>query len=189
MALTITFELNDRDLTLLGDLITRKAEAVSAPESEIIQGARALLEKNEGNQVPDFIRQRMERLKVLTQMLEDRVWELSGEDRARITNALAYFADPDDIIPDDVPGFGLLDDAVVIELVVQALRHDIEAYEDFCKFRDAEEKRRGVSVDPMQPEQWVRTRRLQLHERMRRRRDRMWTYRLGRRPPPSSVVL
>jgi uncharacterized membrane protein YkvA (DUF1232 family) len=189
MSLTITFDLSDRDLSLLGDLINSKAKAVAAQEGEIISAARALLEKNEGAQVPDFIRQRMDRLAVLIRMLEDRVWELTGEDRERITNALAYFADPNDIIPDDVPGFGLLDDAVVIELVVQALRHDIEAYEDFCKFRESEELRRGKSVDPMQPEQWLRTRRLQLHERMRRRRDRMWTYRMGRRPPPSSVII
>ena len=180
MALTITFELNDRDLSLLGDLINSKARAVAATEAGIIEAARELLKKNEGTQVPDFIRQRMNRLSVLISMLEDRVWELSGDDRTRIVNALAYFADPNDIIPDDVPGFGLLDDAVVIELVVQALRHDIEAYEDFCKFREAEEARRGKSVDPLQPEQWVRTRRAQLHDRMRRRRSALWESRLGR---------
>jgi uncharacterized membrane protein YkvA (DUF1232 family) len=180
MALTITFDLNDRDLSLLGDLINSKARAVAATETGIIEAARELLKKNEGTQVPDFIRQRMNRLSVLISMLEDRVWELSGDDRTRIVNALAYFADPNDIIPDDVPGFGLLDDAVVIELVVQALRHDIEAYEDFCKFREAEEARRGKSVDPLQPEQWVRTRRAQLHDRMRRRRSALWESRLGR---------
>jgi uncharacterized membrane protein YkvA (DUF1232 family) len=180
MALTITFELNDRDLALLSDLINSKARTVAATEAGIIEAARDLLKKNEGTQVPDFIRQRMNRLSVLIAMLEDKVWELSGEDRTRIVNALSYFADPNDIIPDDVPGFGLLDDAVVIELVVQALRHDIEAYEDFCKFREAEEARRGKSVDPLQPEQWLRTRRAQLHDRMRRRRSALWDSRLGR---------
>ena len=180
MALTITFELNDRDLALLSDLINSKARSVAATEAGVIAAARELLAKNEGTQVPDFIRQRMNRLSVLISMLEDRVWELSGEDRTRIVNALSYFADPNDIIPDDVPGFGLLDDAVVIELVVQALRHDIEAYEDFCKFREAEEARRGKSVDPLQPEQWLRTRRAQLHDRMRRRRSSLWESRLGR---------
>jgi uncharacterized membrane protein YkvA (DUF1232 family) len=180
MALTITFELNDRDLALLSDLINSKARSVASTEAGIIEAARDLLKKNEGTQVPDFIRQRMNRLSVLISMLEDRVWELSGEDRTRIVNALSYFADPNDIIPDDVPGFGLLDDAVVIELVVQALRHDIEAYEDFCKFREAEEARRGKSVDPLQPEQWLRTRRAQLHDRMRRRRSALWDSRLGR---------
>jgi len=180
MALTITFELNDRDLSLLSDLINSKARTVAATEAGVIEAARELLAKNEGAQVPDFIRERMNRLSVLIGMLEDRVWELSGDDRTRIVNALSYFADPHDIIPDDVPGFGLLDDAVVIELVVQALRHDIEAYEDFCKFRQHEEERRGKTVDPLMPDQWLKTRRAQLHDRMRRRRSALWESRLGR---------
>ena len=180
MALTITFELNDRDLALLSDLINSKARTVAATEAGVIAAARELLAKNEGTQVPDFIRQRMNRLSVLISMLEDQVWELSGDDRTRIVNALSYFADPNDIIPDDVPGFGLLDDAVVIELVVQALRHDIEAYEDFCKFRKQEEERRGKTVDPLMPDQWLKTRRAQLHDRMRRRRSSLWESRLGR---------
>ena len=68
----------------------------------------------------------------------------------------------------------------MIDLACQELRHDIEAYQDFCKFRDAEEKRRGKSVDPLSPDQWLRTRRAQLHDRMRRRRTTLWESRLGR---------
>ena len=49
--------------------------------------------------------------------------------------ALAYVCDPEDIIPDDIPGIGLLDDAVMIELVFRELRHEIEAYEDFRRYR------------------------------------------------------
>ena len=108
-------------------------------------------------------------------MLEDTVWKLPGEDRERIKNALAYFADPDDLIPDDVPGFGLLDDAVVIDLVcgALALKHDMEAYDDFCKYREAEEQRRG-KTPKTSPEQWLESRRLQLQDRMRRRRIADW---------------
>jgi uncharacterized membrane protein YkvA (DUF1232 family) len=181
MPLTITFDLSDRDLAHLGDVVNKaKAKAASLGEGDVLQSARDLIEETRGIDVPDFIRERLDKLQLLIRMLEDRVWELSGEDRARITNALAYFADPDDIIPDNVPGFGLLDDAVVIDLACQELRHDMEAYQDFCKFRESEEQRRGKSVDPMSPEQWVRTRRAQLHDRMRRRRSTLWESRLGR---------
>lgn len=180
MSLTISFELSDHDLELLGELIKTKASAAALSDAAIIGAARALLEQNSGVSVPDFIRQRIDKLETLIQMLEDSAWELSGADRARITNALAYFANPHDIIPDDVPGFGLLDDAVVIELVCQTLRHDIEAYLDFVKFRSAEEQRRGKSIDPLSPEQWLQTRRAQLHDRMRRRRTTLWQSRLGR---------
>jgi uncharacterized membrane protein YkvA (DUF1232 family) len=190
MPLTITFQLSDRDLEHLGELMNKaKEKASSLGEGDVIQAARALLEEARGVEVPDFIRERMEKLNQLIQMLEDQVWEISGDDRARITNALAYFADPDDIIPDNVPGFGFLDDAVVIDLVCQALQHDIEAYQDFCKFREAEVARRGKSIDPLSPEQWLRTRRAQLHDRMRRRRATLWDRRLGRGHQPSSVIL
>jgi uncharacterized membrane protein YkvA (DUF1232 family) len=181
MPLTITFALSDRDLAHLGNVVNKaKAKASSLGEGDVIKAARDLLEESRNLEVPDFIRERLDKLQLLIQMLEDKVWELSGEDRARISNALAYFADPDDIIPDNVPGFGLLDDAVVIDLACQELRHDMEAYQDFCKFRESEEKRRGQSVDPLSPEQWVRTRRAQLHDRMRRRRSALWESRLGR---------
>ena len=180
MSLTISFELSDHDLELLGELIKAKASAAALSEADIVSAAQALLEENSGVSVPEFIRQRIDKLETLIYMLQDDVWELSGEDRTRITNALAYFGDPNDIIPDNVPGFGLLDDAVVIELVCQTLRHDIEAYQDFRKFRETEEARRGKSIDPLSPEQWVRTRRAQLHDRMRRRRTTMWQSRLGR---------
>jgi uncharacterized membrane protein YkvA (DUF1232 family) len=180
MALTITFDLSDKDLDLLSKLIeTAKSKAVSLSEGEIIAAARRVLVES-GSEVADFIRERLEKLRQLIEMLEDQVWDLTGDDRARVLSALAYFADPDDIIPDDVPGFGLLDDAVVIDLVCQSLQHDIDAYQDFRKFREAEEARRGKSVDPLRPEQWLRTRRVQLHDRMRRRRVARWQSKLGR---------
>jgi uncharacterized membrane protein YkvA (DUF1232 family) len=181
MPLTITFQLTDHDLAHLGDVVNKaKANASALGEADIIRAAHELLNEAGKVDIADFIRERLDKLALLVQMLEDKVWELSGADRARITNALAYFVDPNDMIPDNVPGFGFLDDAVVIDLACQELRHDIEAYQDFRKFREAEEKRRGKSVDPLSPDQWLRTRQAQLHDRRRRRRTALWESRLGR---------
>ena len=60
-------------------------------------------------------------------------------------NALAYFADPDDLIPDRVPGLGYLDDAIMVELVVQDLKHEIEAFDAFVEFRTGEAQGKGRS--------------------------------------------
>ncbi|MEZ4293271.1 MAG: hypothetical protein R3E53_23125 [Myxococcota bacterium] len=49
------------------------------------------------------MRNRIAQLGKLTDMLEDADWRLEGEDRKRVLNALAYFADPDDLIPDRCP--------------------------------------------------------------------------------------
>ena len=66
-------------------------------------------------------------------MLTDPDWQLGDGERSPVLAALAYVCDPEDIIPDDIPGIGLLDDAVMIELVFRELRHEIEAYEDFLR--------------------------------------------------------
>ena len=92
MPLTITFQLTDRDLTHLGDVVNKaKANASALGEADIIRAARESLKDAGKVEVADFIRERLDKLDLLVQMLEDKVWELSGADRVRITNALAYF--------------------------------------------------------------------------------------------------
>ena len=58
------------------------------------------------------------------------------EDRQRVLACLTYFANPKDIIPDNVPVLGFLDDAIMIELVVRELQHEVEAYDDFVVYRN-----------------------------------------------------
>ncbi|MBW1684805.1 MAG: DUF1232 domain-containing protein [Deltaproteobacteria bacterium] len=108
----------------------------------------------------------------MVRMLEDSEWKLSGADRAQAVDALAYFAEPEDLIPDRIPGLGYLDDAILIELVAQDLRHDLEAYKNFCQFRISEEQRRGTDEHRTTREEWLKAKRQQLYARIRRRRDR-----------------
>ena len=62
-------------------------------------------------------------------MVEDEDWNLPPEDVTRVINALAYFANAKDLIPDDVPGLGFLDDAVMVDLVMRELAHEVKAYD------------------------------------------------------------
>ena len=66
--------------------------------------------------------------------------------------------------------WGFLDDAIMIELVVRELRHEIEAYQDFCDYR-ARLKSRGEKAAASR-EGWLDARRKELQARMRRRRKR-----------------
>jgi uncharacterized membrane protein YkvA (DUF1232 family) len=68
-------------------------------------------------------------------MTYDAEWSLSIPVKTRILAALTYLTDPNDLIPDSVPGLGYLDDAIMIELVSEQLRHELEAYLDYCEFR------------------------------------------------------
>ena len=174
MGMRISIDLDDDDLKHFR-LIMRQARHSSLhllPE-DIVASAERVLKDVDKSRTPGFINQRLNRLEVMIDMLTDHEWRLPEKDTARVLNALAYFTDPEDLIPDDVPGIGLLDDAIMIELVVRELKHEIEAYEDFCQFRRDHPGPKGIKAKTtdMSREEWLEGRRRSLQERMRRRRD------------------
>ena len=161
----VSFELSPRDLRYFRERLARvRAGKGSSDEETVIRLAEELLTEAVDAEPPEFVSVRLLKLEQLIAMLRDSDWRLQGRDRARIVDALAYFVDPDDLIPDRVPGIGYLDDAIMIELVVQELKHDIQAYEDFCEFRKRGPK--GEEQDRLE------MRRTGLQARMRRRRRR-----------------
>ena len=138
MTFKLTIELSDRDLRHFRRELRRAREAVRiADDDEILAAAADLVETLSAADLPDFVGTRLKQLKVLHAMLTDADWPLTGDERSPVLAALAYVCDPEDIIPDDIPGIGLLDDAVMIELVFRELRHEIDAYEDFRAYRRA----------------------------------------------------
>jgi uncharacterized membrane protein YkvA (DUF1232 family) len=173
MPLAISFELSDRDLEHFTKAI--KAAAASAgdkPTDEIIEAAGKLLKDAGSMELPDFIFQRLDKLDALIAMVRDEGWALPEEDRARVLSALVYFADPNDIIPDNVPVLGYFDDAIAIELCVRELSHEIDAYEEFCDYRQGEADRRGMNPASVGRADWLASRRDELQDRMHRQRTR-----------------
>lgn len=165
MAMRITLDLSDKDLKLLKKEMKRAQQiAGEKTELEVIQAADEVLEKARKRDVPEFVAKHLETLASLIGMLTDRQWLLPDKERERVRTALLYFANPEDIIPDDVPVIGLLDDAIMIELIERELQHEIDAYRDFCDFRAKGGRLKGSNDEA------IVKRRTQLHERMRRRR-------------------
>jgi uncharacterized membrane protein YkvA (DUF1232 family) len=175
MAFSLTLDLSDRDLAHFQKVkeASRKA-AGDKSEPEILECASRLLADAQKAEIPDFIAQRLLRLADLIAMVRDEAWAMSGEDRERVLSALVYFCDPDDVIPDRVEVLGLLDDAIMIELAVRELGHELDAYDDFCDFRQHQATRRGVEPGKVGRADWLDSRREELVDRMheRRRRDR-----------------
>ena len=163
MSLRVSFELDESDLKHFR-LIMREARKVAArtPPEDIVASAERILGEIGTSGTPGFIQDRIAKLELLIRMLSDLEWRLPHEDATRVLNALAYFTEPDDLIPDHIPGLGFLDDAIMVELVMRELRHEIDAYEDFCDYRN----RNGVASR----EDWLARRREKLQARMRRRR-------------------
>jgi uncharacterized membrane protein YkvA (DUF1232 family) len=164
MGLHISFELDDDDLQhfRLIMLQARNAAVRKSPE-EIVATANQLMQEIGSQRASGFIAERMRKLKQMMRMISDVDWRLAHEETSRILNALAYFAEPDDLIPDEIPGLGFLDDAIMIELVVRELQHEIEAYEEFCEFREQQPTRPSTELEKI---------RTDLQTRMRKRRQR-----------------
>ena len=173
MSLSLTIDLNDQDLAHFAEALeaARRAAAGKSPE-DIVRSAAALLEGAQKVPVPDFIRERLERLDDMIAMVRDEGWHLEEHDRQQVLSALVYFADPKDVIPDHVEVLGFLDDAIMIELCVRQLKHELDAYDDFCDYREREARRRGVDPSTLGRTEWLDSRRDELVERMHARRQR-----------------
>ncbi len=171
MSLRVTFEVSDRDLKHFRREMKRAKESVRiAEDDEIIRAAELVLNEIRDLDHGDLVNQTIRRLEEMILMIEDEHWKLPNKERTQVLCALAYFGDPDDLIPDDIPGIGFLDDAIMVELVFRELRHDMEAFRDFCDYRDNCMSDKQLIKDADALKEAIETRRQNLHDRMRRRR-------------------
>ena len=185
MSLAITIELGDADLAHFIDAMkTAQQEATNLSAQEITDAAAKLLADGRDNKLPSFIADRLSKLDSMISMVNDQGFALPDEDRQRVLACLTYFANPTDIIPDNVPVLGFLDDAIMIELVVRELQHEVEAYDDFVIYREDEARRRGVDPSALKTErvEWAEARRIELLSRMKSRRMSSYSSSSGWRP-------
>jgi uncharacterized membrane protein YkvA (DUF1232 family) len=175
MPLSVTLEFTDADLDHLRALVQRvRAAADRRTPQEICTAAAAQVERLRDTACSSFVAQRIDRVGRLVAMLNDPEWRLPEPERRRVLDGLAYLAETQDLVPDNAPLLGLVDDAIVLELVLGELRPELDGYAEFDAYRRDEAARRdkpgthrAVSVDD-----WLAARREALHARIRERRDR-----------------
>ncbi len=136
MGLKVTFELSNEDLRHFKAAMRRASDRAAAHgRQRVLTDAKALLqEMDETTNVPQFVAVRMARLTQMIRMLEDSQWSLPAPESKRVLSALAYLTNPHDLIPDQVPGLGYLDDAIMAELIGRELSHELEAYRRFTAY-------------------------------------------------------
>ncbi len=173
MSFDITITLSEEDIQRFQQSIDEGRHIVADPDAaeRVEELAADLIEKVREIDLPSFISDRLLKLQILINMIRDSEWQLDPEDRTVIRSVLYYFVNPDDVIPDHVPGLGFLDDALYAEIVIQELSNEIRSYQEFCQFRIAEETRLNkLGLDTrVGREDWLASKRAALHARMRER--------------------
>ena len=168
----VVFEISQRDLKRFRSEMRRVRHSVrDADEIDILDAADASLAAFIDQPAPDFISERLPRLKSLINMMRDTDWAVPKSQRTKVLAVLAYFSDPDDLIPDTIPGLGLLDDAIMIELIFRDLHHDFEAFQDFCHYRNSYYKRHKIGRDAGTRAQRLKAKRKELYGRANRRKQ------------------
>lgn len=174
MPLEVTFTLSDDDLDRFQEIVDKARSAVASEQTaaEIEAAARELIDSTDNDHLPEFIAERMRKLRLVIDMINDKEWKLSDAERKQVLSALAYLCDPHDIIPDHIPGLGFLDDAIYAEIVLRELQTEISLYKEFCEYRTTEEARRESLGEDVRVgrEEWLAKKRSALQTKMRKRR-------------------
>ena len=127
-----------RRFNLLLARIAPQAPQVSA--DQLVTLARWLQDQPEPQAVA-LLSERLGRAENLRRMIEDSDWDVGDDTRQRIGMLTDYLQQVDDLIPDDQPLVGHLDDALLVELAWPSFEDESRDYADYCRFRAAERPR------------------------------------------------
>lgn len=163
----ITFELEPSDIERFHEALARAEQRVAcADECDIVDAARHALQTLPIASAPGYVRRRLREVESLLDMLEDEDWALPAMERGEVLRLLAYFSDPEDLIPDHVAVIGLLDDAIMLELLLRRIRHVVQAWDEFCYARERLPPAADADQRIAQARELAQLRE-RLHERMR----------------------
>ena len=147
---------------------------------QIAGAARRVLRAAAKGQESTFIKVRMRRAGEMRAALRDEQWVIGAELREKLSLLIDYLDhEANALIPNDLPFVGLLDDAILVDVAMNALRDELDEYADFCRFRVAEAGSRNVALSAVQSnrEEWMaeRMQERRLEQQLRRVRGQSYT--------------
>ena len=144
----VTFKLDEEDAKYFRGLFQKAKKASQGQDrDEILASSRSLVVSVRRNKrTPGFVLDAISTLEDLTEIIEDKDYAAPAKIRDQVVAALAYFANAEDLIPDDIPVLGFLDDAIMIKFVEEEFKHELHAFRKFRKFYRGAEQRPWTSV-------------------------------------------
>jgi uncharacterized membrane protein YkvA (DUF1232 family) len=144
----ISFSLDEGDIAYFRKLFRNSRKLVSDQDvAEVLSSVEVLIGKvRKAKKTPSFVQEAVAVLEDLKQMLEDVDYELPKGPRNEILAALSYFVNPEDLIHDQIPGLGFLDDAIMMKMLEHEFKQELWGYRQFRRFRTGAEQRPWTSV-------------------------------------------
>lgn len=130
-------------------------------QDQIASIARRLPPQRNADLAPDWIVRQMRNGTAIHLMLGDPGWEPAPEAAAPARLVVSYLRSDRDLIPDDLPRLGRLDDAIVVDAAWPLLADEVRDYLDYCRMRRIEAELRGCreSEFAFGRQDWLRARR------------------------------
>jgi len=168
----VSFTLDEQDVTYFRNLFRKaRAGARDTPRDQILASARKLVDDvRAAKKTPKFVVTAVEAIEDLVAIIEDEDYRAPKVVADHVLGALAYFAEPEDLIPDHVPVLGFLDDAIMIKFVEREFRHELAAFRKFKRFRAGAEQRPWTGVARERLPKRLERERMKLRAEVDRRR-------------------
>lgn len=119
-----------------------------------------------GSAMPNTVRASLELVPSIADLLSSPHWQAPEAARDRFAGALAYFVQPDDLIPDDDGRYGYLDDAFVLKLALAESSHEWLAWRDYSDYVATHPAETGIDRRT-----WMLHRRERLDVELRKRNE------------------
>ena len=103
----------------------------------------------------EVLDRRLRRIDELRMMVQDECWDAPEPVRARLAKLIGYLDKDEDLIPDQEPLLGKLDDVLLLELAWPAFAAEAEDYRDFCTYRS---ESNPIGTGGEQRAAWIRDR-------------------------------